>query len=267
MCFWMDRKNKKQQKLKDWLTLFSYLRNFQVSLVDDGNFSWSFQRKRSLFFLKLSATEDSIENVSRNKLRCANCLAGRFTILEGALSARLLFSLVMAPINGATHPPLFLFLSSLSLRSSAGRIFFCIFSHSFFLAHSQGKKSFSVFSFSPLFSRENLFLYFLSLFFPCSLAREKNLFLHSLSLRSLAERIFFCKFSHSFFWLDSKENLFLFSLSLRSLAERILFCIFSHSFFLANSQGKIFFGSLCLSVYSQEISFSALFSHSFSWSL
>ncbi len=183
-----------------------------MTLVDDGNFSWSFQKKRSLFFLKLSATEDSIENVSRNKLRCANFLAGRFTILEGALSARLLFSLVMAPINGATHPPLFLSLSSLSLRSSAGRIFFCIFSHSFFLAHSQGKKSFSVFSFSPLFSRENLFLYFLSLSFSLlsqgkksfsilsfsPLFSRENLFLHFLSLFftcALArERIFFCTF-------------------------------------------------------------------------
>ena len=153
-----------------------------------------------MFFLKLSATEDSIENVSRNKLRCANFLAGRFTILVGALSTRLLFSMVMAPISGATPPLLFFSfcLLSLSLRSLAGRIFFCTFSHSFFLAHSQGK----------------------------------NLFLHFLSLRSLA--------------------------------ERILFCIFSHSFFLANSQGKIFFCTLCLSAYSQEMSFSALFSHSLS---
>jgi len=153
-----------------------------------------------LFFLKLSATEDSIENVSRNKLRCANFLAGRFTILVGALSTRLLFSMVMAPISGATPPLLF-------------------------------------FSFCPL----------------------------SLSLRSLAERIFFCTFSHSFFLAHSQgKNLFLHFLSLRSLAERILFCIFSHSFFLANSQGKIFFCTLCLSAYSQEMSFSALFSHSLS---
>jgi len=132
-----------------------------------------------LFFLKLSATEDSIENVSRNKLRCANFLAGRFTILVGALSTRLLFSMVMAPISGATPPLLFFSFCplSLSLRSLAERIFFCTFSHSFFLAHSQGysfflahsqgKKSFSALSFSPLLSRENLFLHFLSLFFPC----------------------------------------------------------------------------------------------------
>ena len=153
-----------------------------------------------MFFLKLSATEDSIENVSRNKLRCANFLAGRFTILVGALSTRLLFSMVMAPISGATPPLLFFSFCplSLSLRSLAERIFFCTFSHSFFLAHSQGKKSFSALSFSPLFSRENPFLHFPSLFF------------------------------------------------------------------LANSQGKIFFCTLCLSIYSQEISFSALFSHSFS---
>ena len=163
----MDRKNKKQQKLKDWLTLFGFSRNFQMSLVDNGNFLWSFQRRRSLFFLKLSATEDSIENVSRNKLRCANFLAGRFTILVGALSTRLLFSMVMAPISGATPPLLFFSFCplSLSLRSLAERIFFCTFSHSFFLAHSQGKKSFSALSFSPLLSRENLFLQILLLFF------------------------------------------------------------------------------------------------------
>ena len=164
MRFWMESKNKENNK-KDWLTLFSFWRNFQMSLVDNGNFLWSFQRKRSLFFLKLSATEDSIENVSRNKLRCANFLAGRFTILEGALSARLLFSLVMAPINGATHPPLFLFLSSLFLS-----------------AHPQGE-SFSVFAFT---------------LFSLLTRKGKNLFLYSLSLRSLAERIFFCKLSHSF---------------------------------------------------------------------
>ena len=129
-----------------------------------------------MFFLKLSATEDSIENVSRNKLRCANFLAGRFTILVGALSTRLLFSMVMAPISGATPPLLFFSFCplSLSLRSLAERIFFCTFSHSFFLAHSQGK----------------------------------NLFLHFLSLRSLAEGIFFCIFSHSFFWIDSVEKSF-----------------------------------------------------------
>ena len=152
-----------------------------------------------MFFLKLSATEDSIENVSRNKLRCANFLAGRFTILVGALSTRLLFSMVMAPISGATPPLLFFSFCplSLSLRSLAERIFFCKLSYSFFWIDSV-EKSFSVFSFSPLLSRENPFLYFLSLFF------------------------------------------------------------------LANSQGKIFFCTLCLSVYSQEISFSALFSHSFS---
>jgi len=167
-----------------------------------------------LFFLKLSATEDSIENVSRNKLRCANFLAGRFTILVGALSTRLLFSMVMAPISGATPPLLFFSFCplSLSLRSLAERIFFCTFSHSFFLAHSQGKKSFSALSFSPLLSRENLFLHFLSLFFPCALARVKsfsalsfspllsreNLFLHFLSLFfpcALArEKIFFRTF-------------------------------------------------------------------------
>jgi len=150
----MDRKNKKQQKLKDWLTLFGFLRNFQMSLVDNGNFLWSFQRRRSLFFLKLSATEDSIENVSRNKLRCANFLAGRFTIF-------------------------FLHFLSLFFPCALARV-----------------KSFSALSFSPLLSRENLFLHFLSLFFPCALARVKsfsalsfspllsreNLFLHFLSL-------------------------------------------------------------------------------------
>ena len=121
-----------------------------------------------MFFLKLSATEDSIENVSRNKLRCANFLAGRFTILVGALSTRLLFSMVMAPISGATPPLLFFSFCplSLSLRSLAERIFFCKFSYSFFWIDSV-EKSFSVFSFSPLFSRKNPFLYFLPLFFPC----------------------------------------------------------------------------------------------------
>jgi hypothetical protein len=61
----MDSKNKKQQKLKDGLTLFDFFEKF-------SNVLRSFQKKRSLFFLKLSATEDSIENVSRNKLWCAN---------------------------------------------------------------------------------------------------------------------------------------------------------------------------------------------------
>lgn len=167
----MDRKNKKQQKLKDWLTLFGFLRNFQMSLVDNGNFLWSFQRRRSLFFLKLSATEDSIENVSRNKLRCANFLAGRFTILVGALSTRLLFSMVMAPISGATPPLLFFSFCplSLSLRSLAGRIFFCIFSHSFFLANSQGKIFFCTLCLSVYSQEISFFRSFLSLFFLISL--------------------------------------------------------------------------------------------------
>jgi len=162
-----------------------------------------------LFFLKLSATEDSIENVSRNKLRCANFLAGRFTILVGALSTRLLFSMVMAPISGATPPLLFFSFCplSLSLRSLAERIFFCTFSHSFFLAHSQGKKSFSALSFSPLLSRENLFLHFLSLFFPCALAREKSFSALSFSPLLSRENLFL-QILLLFFWIDSVEKSF-----------------------------------------------------------
>jgi len=43
-----------------------------MSLVENENVLRNFQKKRSLFFLKLSTTEDSIDNVSRNKLWYAN---------------------------------------------------------------------------------------------------------------------------------------------------------------------------------------------------
>jgi hypothetical protein len=95
-------------------------------------------------------------------------LAGRFTILVGALSTRLLFSMVMAPISGATPPLLFFSLSSFSFSPLLSREnLFLHFLSLFFPCALAREKSFSALSFSPLFSRENPFLHFLSLFFPC----------------------------------------------------------------------------------------------------
>ncbi len=109
--------------------------------------------KRSLFFLKLSATEDSIENISRNKLQLCQFLVGRFTILFRGCPVRKVADL---PNDGSKywspHPPFSLSVFSLTL-------------------------------FSLLTRKENIFLFFLSLSFPCL----------------LANKIFFCFFLSLFF--------------------------------------------------------------------